>query len=436
MLDNPPHDQNSARAPPPAADPQRANPIVPGARPQNQNQRAVNNPLGHPFGLLGRLFAPPVAPAENNAPQNHGNYQEVVIQYHIQYQPQLQEQPHVQQTLRPPPPFPGFPGPGGVWQPWPTGPAHPRENGPDPGGPFPANVQSANTHPPSNPNINPEDPTPPPNGLPQTPSAASHNRDDKDHVAPRDAAALAALRRLNHNNATHSSAPSTTVPEIAPRGEGEEPGLTSSASSPAASPRTSPSGFSSVPSLIPLYNYTSLGSLASANRHTSLNGVTSSTLENHEDPRSRAVHAGNVNQLSGSPADSSAHNEGTSMSDNIFRLPSALSDEQLATMDRLTREAIDERLRVLEGVSRSVYHCVDDLMRMRSTLPLPTARTNADDAPSVHLVPPPDTRASGIRSEMDSHSAGLSDHMRRDTHGKAPETSKHLSGSEPSPEQR
>lgn len=41
-------------------------------------------------------------------------------------------------------------------------------------------------------------------------------------------------------------------------------------------------------------------------------------------------------------------------------------------MDRITREAIDERLRVLEGVSGAVYRCIEDLMRMRSTLPSPT----------------------------------------------------------------
>jgi E3 ubiquitin-protein ligase synoviolin len=38
-------------------------------------------------------------------------------------------------------------------------------------------------------------------------------------------------------------------------------------------------------------------------------------------------------------------------------------------MDHLTREAIDERLRVLERVSNTLYGCVDDLLRMRSSLP-------------------------------------------------------------------
>lgn len=40
-------------------------------------------------------------------------------------------------------------------------------------------------------------------------------------------------------------------------------------------------------------------------------------------------------------------------------------------MDRLTREAIDERLRILEGVSNTVYRCIEDLTRVRSALPAP-----------------------------------------------------------------
>lgn len=50
-------------------------------------------------------------------------------------------------------------------------------------------------------------------------------------------------------------------------------------------------------------------------------------------------------------------------------LPPTLTSEQLAHLDVLTRESIDERLRILEGVSGAVYRCIDDLMRLRSALP-------------------------------------------------------------------
>lgn len=66
------------------------------------------------------------------------------------------------------------------------------------------------------------------------------------------------------------------------------------------------------------------------------------------------------------------------------RLPPALTDEQLATLDVLTRESIDERLRILEGVSGAVYRCIDDLMRLRSSLPaaspIPTDPANTANA--------------------------------------------------------
>ncbi|KAG8685695.1 E3 ubiquitin-protein ligase hrd1, partial [Ceratobasidium sp. 394] len=51
------------------------------------------------------------------------------------------------------------------------------------------------------------------------------------------------------------------------------------------------------------------------------------------------------------------------------QLPSNLSESQLSQLDRLTRETIDERLRVLENVQTTVWRCVEELTRLRSALP-------------------------------------------------------------------
>jgi E3 ubiquitin-protein ligase synoviolin len=51
-------------------------------------------------------------------------------------------------------------------------------------------------------------------------------------------------------------------------------------------------------------------------------------------------------------------------------LPPTLTDAQLTHLDVLTREAIDERLRVLEGVSSTMYRCMEELTRLRSVLPV------------------------------------------------------------------
>ena len=47
-----------------------------------------------------------------------------------------------------------------------------------------------------------------------------------------------------------------------------------------------------------------------------------------------------------------------------------VSSAELTPMDHLTREAIDERLRILENVSVTIDRCVADLVRVRSSLPI------------------------------------------------------------------
>lgn len=64
----------------------------------------------------------------------------------------------------------------------------------------------------------------------------------------------------------------------------------------------------------------------------------------------------------------------------ISQLPPTLTEAQLALMDRVTREAIDERLRVLEGVSGAVFRCIEDLMRVRSSLPASSTPTSPASA--------------------------------------------------------
>jgi E3 ubiquitin-protein ligase synoviolin len=52
-------------------------------------------------------------------------------------------------------------------------------------------------------------------------------------------------------------------------------------------------------------------------------------------------------------------------------------------MDRLTREAIDERLRVLENVSVAIHRSMEELTRMRSVLPPLPASARASLAATV-----------------------------------------------------
>lgn len=53
----------------------------------------------------------------------------------------------------------------------------------------------------------------------------------------------------------------------------------------------------------------------------------------------------------------------------LAELPPRLSNEQLMRLDVTTREAIEERLRVLDTVQGTLQRCTDELLRLRSVLP-------------------------------------------------------------------
>ena len=90
----------------------------------------------------------------------------------------------------------------------------------------------------------------------------------------------------------------------------------------------------------------------------------------------------------------------------LATLPPTLTDAQLAQMDVLTRDAFDERLRVLESVSSAMYRCAEELTRLRSVLPVatgpaptptqvrsepgqgPTTQVPANDGENVPAIPP------------------------------------------------
>jgi len=81
----------------------------------------------------------------------------------------------------------------------------------------------------------------------------------------------------------------------------------------------------------------------------------------------------------------------------LEQLPGTLNEEEIRNWDRVTREAIDERLRVLSRVDEVVNRLVDELTRLRST------------------IPSPDGVASDVRPTVDSVDQGSSRTQGRDT---------------------
>lgn len=224
-------------------------------------------------------------------------------------------------------------------------------------------------------------------------SSASSTRQDTDAapepderpVTPRDAAALAALRRFaTGSQAQRPAKPLVPQGDTTPSGTNEpspqrapdsqssadstapkEPSATNvtdpprpsistpTASTPAPTRATPTSNNARVPlpSVIPLYDF----GRPPASRGPSPFSVTQSplapmaTLRPIRPQLTRAATDGPLRQL-----------------------PQPATDAALLeAADALTREAIDARLRVLERVDGAVWRCVEELLRLRSVLPDP-----------------------------------------------------------------
>ena len=342
----------AAGGPPgPAAAARQANPVLP---PEGQNAQGF-------FGFINRFFGPPVRARNagqgrqalqglNNAQgQVMGQPPGIFINYQVQYQfPRQQlgqqaQQPH--QPLHPIPLFPGFPGPGGVWQPWlaaeaPADPAQTEAPGP----------RALN-----NPSLTPTVPHDSQNSTTSTSSSASSLPSD---TPPLETPLPTPYREEGSLRARDAGG--------SPQMESTNVQSTSSANS-SQLESSSRSAQADPPHLIPLYDYR----LSPSPLVTPLQRETASsqTLRPSNRFPPRRVH------------DFSSHASAIPLpaqqqrSSALPHLSPSLTDEQLANLDRLTRESIDERLRILEGVSSAVYRCIDDLMRLRSAIPPTTMDT-------------------------------------------------------------
>lgn len=373
----------------------------------------LNNFLGVPpagvpaqgqFGNAQRV-PPPPAPGQPQ-PQNFGwPPAQPPLYFPMAPQPNLL-------PLQPVPQFRGFYGPDGVWHPWGFDPRWPgngaqQQQPPSPAAQGPApptNTSSSPTQsgssatdqrPTTQGNPTESDiPTPTPT---MNPSASTAGQQPAS--TPREAVAQATLRRLglappntttfdaNASQASTSasasaSAPPTVPAADAPSGQGESSRRDSS---------QPVDGRREAPSLIPLYDlfsrpphpasYVPYGNHHASSLHPQANHP------HARGPRSTAPRA------SGSTAPP------------LAELPATLTDEQLARLDHVTREGIDERLRVLEGVSGAVHRCIEELTRVRSVLPTPAppparpARAQAEERPAGEPAPGASSAVSGRQAD-------------------------------------
>jgi E3 ubiquitin-protein ligase synoviolin len=378
---------------------------------------AVQPPLI--LGQGGNGFVPGVNPGQNNGiawgqfPQQPHPYG----QFMYPYQPPPQQ-------LQPPPPFPGFYGPGGAWQQWGLGPqAHGEQQQEQQ-----QRQQQQQSQPPQVPTHAPDPPTVTsepqvsPSTAPDPPPANSSSTSPLEAQrasSPREAAASAALRRLNSGplssgSISTSGATNFSSPNPGTR-QGDPSRLTESASSaiPPAQNSNSAStvptnGAPLVPSLIPLTDFGAMSRGPFFNSFlphqqmpvaagtptyiapTGQNGI------HHQHPQNIVPRSSHVQSrpVPPNPLQSPSTQAQTSTSSFMFtspiphgssnasnhsqrqqesslwsQLPQILTDDQLLRMDVLTREAIDERLKVLGRVDQVLNMCIDELTRVRSVLP-------------------------------------------------------------------
>ncbi|KDQ57713.1 hypothetical protein JAAARDRAFT_156640 [Jaapia argillacea MUCL 33604] len=452
----------------------------PGQQPPNQ---PVQQP-GNPGGFLGRLFGIPPQPqnaggqfAPPGAPPAAGIVPgQIPADLGWQHVPQMV---HHQPVLHAPPMFQGFYGPGGIWQPWgmdaqwfaqapgqvPQGLGQAQRQGTEA-------PPATSANPPATSAVGvsmtptPTQTAPAGYSSATTDSAPQMNANDGTST-PRDAAALAAMRRYNSSrpaglssdsrSTSSTSVGKSTSVEISSSTSAAsqpQPNISTSTSDPSTSQPPPPASTSApngippstdvnhemrpeIPPLIPLYDFTPYpryaqspftpppygGPMPSQRPTTTAHGQpgTSQTQAGPGSGFRTPFRAPPASYFSSSrllnAVQQRAAGTAPASRPSLSRLPETLTDEQLGRLDSLTRDAIDERIRVLEGVSGAVSRCVEELMRVRSILPPradsrdftrsragsssshpnPTATTQADPAaPRSVASPPPEHEGNGI----------------------------------------
>jgi E3 ubiquitin-protein ligase synoviolin len=340
VLENPP--QNQQRRPQ-AARPQpqvgaRQPPNVFGFHQGGPQQQPENDALARVLGRFARNAAQPPQVAAGQHPQVQwpqntgtqgwvpGPTPGVVIQYNIQYQghpPHGQSQ--IPQSSQPVPPFTGFVGPNHDWHPWDFDQRWLNQRG-APGAREPST-----------------------SGIGNQPTSQAQSRDASQ--TPVEAAAQAALRRFGGHSATSTSSPSR------------------SETVPSASSYNDTSTSWKVPSLIPLDSSQAAEILRAPSQHEVPNLHSSSpAAPSVQVPSSSLSFASSQATTNPQPCDQNSNH---------------VTDAQLALLDRNTREAIDERIRILQGVSNTITRCMEDLVRARSVLPPSLSTASPQFPPDV-----------------------------------------------------
>ena len=308
--------------------------------------------------------------------------------------------------LQPPPQFPGFYGPDGLWYPWgmqlplqqplAQPPLRPAEQDT----PTPVLEQSTSTSA-SDSTSSASDTTS--GSFTESESSDSTTADPpRESAGTREATLNAALRRLGLqpvNNSRDTVAPgingTASIPSPSPFTTSATPARNHSSAQPTisqtqaststqlhppSSASADPSSSTTVPRLLPLTDFSPTPTTFPSTPSFVFSSPTPTTQYTRypQSPR----HPGPLPpyyypSVQGYPTPPTLSSrlgaeQGSrrnTLDELLGQLPSTLTEEDIRNWDRVTREAIDERLRVLNRVDEIVNRLVDELTRLRSTLP-------------------------------------------------------------------
>ena len=352
--------------------PQRAQPVDAPQGAQNGPNRPPGQQWqqGNNAGLLGRLMGVGDNPLGANVPVGQAPQRNGVGQ------PPIAPFPYGNPRGRPER-FAGFFGPDGVWHAWPqpgmqeAGPV-PQQNVPIPTPTAPAAAgedRNAATM---------QEETA--SGR----SSSENSSEDSDKLSPREAARAAALRRFGPSQSpasgtsSHVQTPLTSMQQESQNSHTQAPAAVPknlqpplappAPQVPGSSPIARPPLASAAPALIPLFDPHLVSPPAAGHMPYPSGAGSSSNFFGYDPTR---------------------HPPASTNGQDIRNLPSIMTEEQLHTMDRLTREAIDARIRVLDNIQTAASRMTEELLRCRSVFP----PLNPQHSPT-----PPSTRRSEQRN--------------------------------------
>lgn len=259
-----------------------------------------------------------------------------------------------------------------------------------------------------------------------SPTSPVPSSQDSSSTSAREAARAAALRRFDSSGSSVSRPapklePNTRAPNnisttsanenVPPSPETPRTGIQTQDN---VTPTMTNQGLFVAPEFIPLYDPKVANPLPSSSQSASSPAAAPNLSNSDNQQAGRQVSASELQAQVQSILQTDPLTRLQQLSgQNIRDLPRQLSVDQLTSLDQLTREAIDERLRLLENVEAAAARCITELLRCRSVLP----RSNPVPSQTAQAISRPNGEREASSSQHDTTGTTASEEVSTSTQG-------------------